>query len=324
MTTVKDIGELELIARLTGGLAQRGDVAVGAGDDCAVVTMGADTDLVLTSDPVISGVHFLPNAESELIGRKALGRALSDIAAMGAEPRWALINLVAPPDTPVELIEDIYRGINDLAAEFSVAIAGGDVASGKTLELHLFGVGSLPHGSARLRSGAKAGDIVYVTGELGGSLISGKHLNVHPRIREGIMLRDWATAMIDVSDGLASEARHIAQMSGVGICLNEESIPISEVAVNADDGTTPLNHALCDGEDFELLFTIPESRQQEFEAAWLFHLKCSPIGKVTSTGCDVSLQDPNGVVRPIAERLGFTHFRSTPADNAPGHPYSSE
>jgi thiamine-monophosphate kinase len=207
-TTLSDIGELGAIERIVRTLPGRQDVVVGAGDDCAVVRMNghAIDDMVLTSDPVISGVHFTTDATPESIGHKALGRVLSDIAAMGAEPRWILVDIVAPGETPIDVIDGIYRGMGALASKFSVAIVGGDMAEGSSLEIHVFGVGAVPTGKGLLRSTASMGDLLFVTGKLGGSRL-GRHLQVEPRINEGLFLRDWASAMIDVSDGGQSGKR---------------------------------------------------------------------------------------------------------------------
>ncbi|MGI5869197.1 MAG: thiamine-phosphate kinase [Kiritimatiellia bacterium] len=306
--TLSELGERRLIARLRRQTADGGDVAVGIGDDCAVVRLSADAaeDLVLKSDPVICGHHFLPDAPPRLIGHKALGRVLSDIASMGAAPRWILVNLVAPGDTPVRVIDEAYAGMSALAREHGCAIIGGDTCRGETFEFHVFGCGTLPRGSARLRSGAKAGDVLRVTGRLGGSLVSGSHLSFAPRVREGQWLRDRANAMIDISDGLASELWHLARESRAALVLDPRRVPFSPAAAGAAD---PLRHALFDGEDFELLFSVPPDRERDFDAAWQAafpELPCTRIGEVAGSGeADVRLA--NGA--PLPEG-GFDHFIS--------------
>jgi len=308
MTTLRDIGELGVIERIRGFLPGRHDLAVGAGDDCAVVSVGGAEDLVLTSDPVIEGVHFTADAVSEDIGRKALGRVLSDIASMGAEPRWVLIDIVAPGSTPVTVIDGIYRGLGALASEFSVAIAGGDIAEGASLEIHVFGVGAVPKGESLLRSSAGAGDLLFVTGLLGGSSL-GRHLQVEPRIREGLWLRKHASAMIDVSDGLASDLRHITDMSGVGCNLNLEKLPLSEAAQRMQDDHSAVEHALYDGEDFELLFTLPAATGDVFLKEWeaSFSLPCTEIGQITSDAGLIRCFDA-GSEAGLLEQRGYTHF----------------
>jgi len=309
-STLSEIGELGAIDRIIRTLPGRQDVVVGAGDDCAVVQVNGDAidDMVLTSDPVVAGVHFTADATSESIGHKALGRVLSDIAAMGATPRWVLVDIVAPGETPIDVIDGIYHGMGALASEFSVAIVGGDMAEGLSLEIHVFGVGSAPANKSLLRSTASTSDLLFVTGKLGGSRL-GRHLQVEPRINEGLFLRDWASAMIDVSDGLASDLRHLTDMSGVGCDIDLENIPISDAAQGMDDGRSPVEHALYDGEDFELLFTIKVERKQEFIAAWktAFDLPCTQIGAITSDR-DIIRCLNNGRDAIVLEQRGYTHF----------------
>ena len=283
---------------------------MGAGDDCAVVRPGggAPEDLVLTSDPVVEGVHFTAEVAPEAVGHKALGRVLSDIAAMGAEPRWALVDVVARGSTPMATVDALYDGMGALAATCGLAIVGGDIAEGPCLELHVFGVGAVPRDAALLRSGAGDGDVLFATGSLGGSRL-GRHLHIEPRLEEGIWLRDWATAMMDISDGLATDLRHITHASGTGCELNMEQIPISEAAASLDDERSPLEHALCDGEDFELLFTVPGSRREAFRSAWqqAFEMPCTEIGRMTSQTEMIQCRQEDGSVVSLAE-TGYSHF----------------
>ncbi|HEY8241525.1 MAG TPA: thiamine-phosphate kinase, partial [Kiritimatiellia bacterium] len=270
MKTLGDIGEQALIKRLARRLPSPRGVAVGIGDDCAVVRVpGSAHDLVYTTDAVIEGTHFLKGTAPEKIGHKAVGRVLSDLAAMGSEPLYILINLVATRRTPLACVEEIYRGAARLCARHGAAIIGGDTSTGPVLELHVFGVGRVPRNRAVLRSGARAGDVIYVTGRLGGS-IHGKHLTFDPRVREGQWLRNWATAMIDISDGLATDLRHITEASGVGAEILPARIPLAKNAKN-------LQSALSDGEDFELLFTVSQKKAAAFERAWhkSFRLLCT-------------------------------------------------
>jgi len=168
---LKDAGELAVIRRLCRHLPRHSRVVTGVGDDCAVVRLetNAKNDLLLTSDAVIEGIHFTTGTVPPAIGHKAIGRVLSDIAAMGGRPEWALINLVAPPVTKIRTIDGIYAGATKLAGKYGLPIVGGDTSSGKTLELHVFAAGSVPRGKAVLRSGATPGDFIFVTGVLGGS-----------------------------------------------------------------------------------------------------------------------------------------------------------
>jgi thiamine-monophosphate kinase len=299
-----EIGELALIERIAGGLPGRSDVVVGVGDDCAVVGGGCE-EFVLTTDPVIEGVHFEAGTQGADIGHKAVGRVLSDIAAMGAEPRWVLVNVVAPAETDLAVVDGIYRGMNALAAEFKTAVVGGDVARGPVLELHVFGVGAVPAGKAVLRSGGGAGDKIFVTGALGGSRL-GRHLRVEPRVQVGIFLREWASAMIDVSDGLSGDLRHLTEMSGVGALLQLDHVPVAEAAKQLEDGVSALEHALYDGEDFELLFCVPAERVDEFKRSWPFEVSVTEIGElVAEPGVYVVAEDSK---QQSLERGGFAHF----------------
>jgi thiamine-monophosphate kinase len=309
--TLKDLGERDAIRRLSRKLFPAVGEMVGIGDDGAVMhDENAEVDWVLTSDPVIEGTHFTIDTEHARIGHKAVGRVLSDIAAMGADPCWLLINIVSPRDMPFQKLEAVYDGAADLALKYGVAIVGGDMAEGPNLELHVFGVGQVPHGDAVLRSGARAGDTIYVTGELGGS-IKGRHLSFEPRVMEGMWLREqgWASAMIDVSDGLATDLRHILEMGQLGADLSGDKVPVSDAARHMDDQRTALDHALYDGEDFELLFTVPEGKRKFLESAWeeSFDLPLSAVGTITDKAGAINLVTDAGV-RNIILKGGYQHF----------------
>jgi thiamine-monophosphate kinase len=308
--TLRDIGELELIRRLARNPARRRDVIAGPGDDCAVVrpARAGGEDWLLKSDPVVEGIHFVPGDPPKAVGRKAVGRVLSDIAAMGGEPRWILLDLVAPGHAAAHRIAAMHRGASEMAARHGAALAGGDVTEGPTVELHVFGVGAAPRGKAVLRSGARPGDGIFVTGALGGSR-HGRHLRFDPRVQEGMWLRRWATAMIDVSDGLATDIGHIAERSGVGARLASAAIPISAAARRGANSLSALEHALYDGEDFELLFTVGQRKADGFPAAWAarFATRCSRIGVVTARRGVVECVDEQGGVH-VLRRKGYEHF----------------
>lgn len=330
MRSLAHMGENELIRQLSRIVPGRADVAAGIGDDCAVVRIAGRHDLLLKSDPVIEGIHFDARAPADRIGHKAVGRVLSDLAAMGGEPLWILVDLVAPAGMPVERVKAVYRGAARLARRHGAAIVGGDTSRGPVFELHVFAVGRVPRGRAILRSGARAGDRVYVTGRLGGSL-AGRHLSFEPRLEEGAWLRKgrWVTAMMDVSDGLAADLPRLADASGVGVRLDTEAIPVSAAAGSAvrQSATTcyargkgagagevwmrpGLAHAFGDGEDFELVFTVPERKAAAFEKAWRrrFRLLCTPIGRITRDAGRVELCHAEKVF-PL-DRGGYEHFRS--------------
>jgi thiamine-monophosphate kinase len=308
--TLGDIGERAAIARLCTHIGNARGLKVGPGDDCAVVTAGpgATHDWVLTSDPVIEGVHFTPGAERQAVGHKAIGRVLSDIAAMGAEPVCALVDLAAPANTPLTDLDALYTGAAALAETHDCAIAGGDVAEAKVLALHVFGLGRVPAGQAVLRSGARPGDAIYVTGALGGSL-AGRHLTFEPRVREGQWLRNWATAMIDVSDGLASDLRRIGESSGAGIVLDLERLPLSAALPPDIPDDERYRRALTDGEDYELLFAVPAQKTQDFDAAWraAFALPAACVGRLTPETEQAVCIGPGDERGDLPER-GFLHF----------------
>jgi thiamine-monophosphate kinase len=278
MKTLKELGEHNAITLLTANLK-------AVGDDCAVLPLDAHYDLVLTTDPLIRGVHFTPGTEAEQIGWKA------------ADPQYLLINLVAPPDENFQTLEKIYDGVSKVRKLFDVDLVGGDLAQGPELELHVFGVGRVPKGTALLRSAARPGQILYVTGPLGGSFESGKHLNFMPRVKEGKWLRQsgFVHAMMDISDGLATDLRHILKASNVGSMLDGSLIPCN--------GT--LEHALYDGEDFELLFTVRAEDADAFDFQCLENLEQGfpRVGKITDQPELLTLDGA------VLERKAFEHFK---------------
>ena len=315
--TIADIGERGLISLIRARASQRpadAGLVVGIGDDCAVARPAEGCDIVLKSDCVIAGRHFDDSAPPRLVGRKALGRVLSDIASMGAEPRWFLVDLAAPPDTPLAFAQGVQDGMLELAKKYSVALAGGDTARGPVFELHVFGVGEAPRGAAILRSGANPGDAIFATGSLGGSFESGKHLAFEPRVLEGIWLRGRASAMTDISDGLASELWNIATESGASLQIKSALIPLAQAALARPD---PLAAAFCDGEDFELLFTAPEAQARDILREWSHRFPdtpCARIGVVAPAGGPVAEVFCDGAIVP---RGGFDHFanRAAPPTN---------
>lgn len=242
MTTVRDLGEFGLIRKLCAHIPR-------AGDDCAVLPGRPGHHLLLTCDPVVEGVHYQPATPAVRVGWKAMARNLSDIAAMSGLPRWAVVSLGLRPTTPVRYVTALYRGMRAVARRFNCAIVGGDtthVAHEQFVVITL--VGEVETDRVVRRAGARPGDAVFVTGPLGGSL-AGKHLRFTPRIREARWLTQHFPihAMLDISDGLASDLQRLVEASGVGFDLDAAKIP----------ATGSLRAALTDGEDFELLFTVP-------------------------------------------------------------------
>ena len=309
------MNERELIARLLPTLPANGSVIVGAGDDCAVLDVGAPEYVLFKTDAVAQGVHFTDATPPESVGRKALARCLSDIAAMAGQPTAALVTLALPTAFDVADVDRIYTGMNGLAKEFAVAIVGGETTrspGGMLISVAL--MGTVGKEKCLLRSGARPGDGVFVTGKLGGS-IHGKHLDFIPRVREARWLAEHfrVTSMIDLSDGLAGDLRHVLKASDVGAELLASAIPISREAklfARAESSAkTPLLAALTDGEDFELLFTLPPRNSVALVDAWkkkFPELPLSCIGRITSEP-GLRLRDRQGV-RTI-ELHGYTHFQ---------------
>lgn len=309
------MNEFELIARLTKSLPVNETVVTGPGDDCAVLDFGLPEKLFLfKTDAVVENVHFTRETPPEKIGRKALGRCLSDIAAMAGSPATALITIGLPKTFDAEFIAKIYDGLNAIARTFGVAIVGGETTTnpgGIFISVAL--LGTVGRGKEILRSGARAGDAIFVTGELGGSL-AGKHLDFEPRIVEARWLAGHYSihAMADVSDGLAGDLRHILKASGVGAELLKTAIPVSRAAkLESRKGSSAkpaVVAALTDGEDFELLFTVAGRDAVKLLDAWkqkFPKLKLSCIGKVVA-GDEITLRDKHGVQKLDAR--GYAHF----------------
>ena len=323
------MNEFELIARLTKSLPTNQNVVTGAGDDCAVLDFGLpDRWLLFKTDAIVEGVHFTKETPPEKIGRKALARALSDIAAMAGTPTAALVTIALPQKFDVKFIEAIYDGMNVLAQKHGVAIVGGETtANPERILISIALLGFVPRGKAVLRSGAKTGDAIFVTGELGGSL-AGRHLEFEPRLAEARWLAENFSihAMVDLSDGLAGDLRHILKAGHVGAELLKDAIPVSRAAKerarsracqSADNppidigGYKPaIAAALTDGEDFELLFTVAGTDAVKLLDAWKKQfpkLRLSCIGKITA-GEGVTIRDQTGA-QPLTAH-GYVHFAS--------------
>ncbi len=309
------MNEFELIARLTRSLPANQQVIVGAGDDCAVLDLGVPEHLILfKTDAVVEGVHFTRETPPSKIGRKALARGLSDIAAMAGTPTAALVTLALPPDFDAEFIAGIYDGLNRLAEQFHVAIVGGETTTnpgGILISISL--LGTVPRGKQLLRGGARTGDAIFVTGELGGSL-AGKHLDFEPRLAEARWLAEHFPihAMMDLSDGLAGDLRHLLHASRAGAELLKSAVPVSRTAkLRAKESSTAkpaFAAALGDGEDFELLFTLPGKSAVKLLDAWKRKfpgLKLSCIGKITA-GDGIVIRDKFGSHQLNAN--GYVHF----------------
>jgi thiamine-monophosphate kinase len=293
------LGELSedlLLTRLLRGLPLSADVRTGPGDDCAII--GGPRDRVwqlLKTDCVIEGVHFEPGEDARRVGWKALCRAISDIAAMGGEPKHALITIALPRAASVKWIETLYAGLRKAARRFGVAIVGGETArSPRPIFINVALTGEVPRERCVRRDGGRPGDALFVTGRLGGS-IAGKHLDFTPRLAEA----RWLTAsfrvhaMMDLSDGLAADLPRLATASGCGFRIEPGSLPRQR-------GCTA-EQAMNDGEDYELLLAIGKADALRIGSAWrrkFPRLPLTRIGELTR-GSRQSF---------LTNQRGFDHF----------------
>jgi thiamine-monophosphate kinase len=254
-------GEFDFIEWLRAQKAPAGDfVVVPPGDDLAVLKWPAGELLLAGADQVLDGIHFDSAVHSpRQIGRKAMNRNLSDCAAMACVPAAAIATVAAPRGVGVDYLKELYLGLRDAGDAFACPVVGGDtgVWDGK-LALSVTILGRSAGVEPVTRWGARPGELVCVTGPLGGSLL-GRHMDFRPRVNEALSLvvTGPTTAMIDLSDGLSRDLGHLCRESGVGAVVYEEKLPVHEDAIEmCRDGRTPLDHALNDGEDYELLFTL--------------------------------------------------------------------
>jgi thiamine-monophosphate kinase len=309
------MNEFDLIAKLTRSLPTNDSVVVGPGDDCAVLECGdPHRQLLFKTDAVVEGIHFTTATPPEMIGRKAMARCLSDIAAMAGTPTAALVTIALPKNFDGNIVEKIYAGMKALAEQHRVAIVGGETTTNpERILISISLAGFVPRGKAVLRSGAKVGDAIFVSGELGGSL-AGKHLAFEPRLAEARWLAENFSvhAMMDVSDGLAGDLPHILRTSGVGAELHKAAVPISraakEISRRGDAAKPAFVAALTDGEDFELLFTVASKSAVPVLDAWkktFPDVKLSCIGKIIA-GEGIRLRDQTGI-RPLTAH-GYVHF----------------
>lgn len=315
---VMPLGEKKLIQQIRRSARGGESVVTGIGDDCAVLSVPPGHELLVTTDFTIEKVHFRRDwHRPELVGRRCLTRGLSDIAAMGGEPRAAFLSLAVPSDVPQKWVDRFLKGLLDLAEEFKVPLAGGDTAqSAGGIQADIVVVGSVPRGKAVLRSGAKAGERIYVTGELGGSAAAlarleeskplgaeyVRHFRPQARVAVGQWLRQQgvASAMIDVSDGLSTDLEHICQESHVGAEIEAEAIPRAQVGLGKK--RVALELALHGGDDYELLFTSAAAIPSEVEG-----VRVTRIGRTTQSA-GMRLIGADGKARRLAA-AGWEHFK---------------
>lgn len=274
-------------------------VVRGIGDDTAVVPLDAKRYLLLTTDMLMEGVHFKRTAPARAIGHKALACSMSDIAAMGGVPRYALVSLGVPGNLSWSFVRDVYKGMDALARKFGVAIVGGDTIKSARIVINVVLTGEVKKTDVVYRKGARPGDIIFVTGRLGKSLSTGWHLKFIPRIKESqyLVRHVEPTAMIDISDGLAADLGHILEESKVGAVLGEERIPRRAGA--------SARQALYDGEDFELLLTVPARKAVALcRQKWF---RFYPIGEIVPRPKGLLLRDKNKRLTKSSIK-GYAHF----------------
>jgi thiamine-monophosphate kinase len=249
---------------------------LGPGDDCAVLPSPSPQEqLVWKTDAVVQDVHFRISDSARAIGHKALARVLSDFAAMGAVPQFALITVGLPSSLPSSFVQRCYQGMGALAQKWNISLAGGETTRSQTFWLSVSGLGQVKKNKAITRAGAKPGDYLFITGKLGGSFPQ-RHLRFTPRLAEGQWLaqKNFATAMMDVSDGLGKDLPRLAAASEVSYQLQASALPRNK-------GCTA-DQALNDGEDYELLFTVHPQNYARLIKSWPFSTKLSCFGLTAS------------------------------------------
>jgi thiamine-monophosphate kinase len=308
--------ESTFIAWLRDRLPPHSALRLGPGDDAAVLAWATADDVVVTVDMLMDGVDFeLADVDPRRAGRKALAVNLSDLAAMAAQPVAALVALALPRHGGLALAQSLYEGLLPLAERFGVALAGGDTNSWDgPLVISITAIGRPRNGRVWKRSGARPGDVLLVTGQLGGSIL-GKHLDFTPRVEEALALaeRYEIHAAMDISDGLALDLSRLTDESRCGAVVDVTSIPIApaavELAAQRRDGVTPLDHALADGEDFELLLAAEPSVAERILAEQVlsgrFGVPITAIGQFVAEP-RLWQRDAAGEVSRLAPR-GYEH-----------------
>jgi len=315
--------EFELIHRHFTRAPRHTDLAVG--DDAALLTPRAGMQLVVSTDMLVAGNHFLPDADPDALGWKTLAVNISDLAAMGAEPRWALLAL-ALPQADEAWLAAFARGLFACAEAFGVDLAGGDTTRGP-LDLCVTALGEVPAGTAITRSGAHPGDDIWISGWPGRAALGLAHLRgditlaadaaavcldaLHrpqPRVAAGLALRGIASAMLDVSDGLLGDLRHILERSGVGAILVADALPLAALRAMGAAPELARRCLLAGGDDYELLFTAPAAHRDAVTAhSQRLALPFTRIGQVSAEAGELLIEEADGG-RTAPDRGGYDHF----------------
>lgn len=304
--------EAEFLTWLRAQLPSHPHLRLGIGDDAAILELASGARCVVTSDMLNDGVDFVwDQCDGRLVGRKSLAVNLSDLAAMAARPLAAVVSLALPRRNALTVGQQLYQGLLPLAAEFGVAIAGGDTGTWDgPLAISITAIGQLTERGPLLRSGARPGDAIIVTGSFGGSIL-GRHFRFTPRVREALLLNDRYRlhAATDVSDGLSLDLSHITQESDCGALLDAAALPIADDArrlAAADGGrTTSLEHALGDGEDFELILAVPPEEAGRLLREQPLDVPLTRIGTFTAEP-GLWIEESGGQRRPLPPR-GYEH-----------------
>ncbi|MDI6717169.1 MAG: thiamine-phosphate kinase [Actinomycetota bacterium] len=330
---VKDLGEFGLIERIAKIVEYADErVILAIGDDTAVVKPTKLDYTLLTTDLLVENVHFTLNTITPWqLGYKSISVNLSDIAAMGGIPNYAVISLALSPETEVSLVEDMYRGMADVSRKYGLRVVGGDITKSDRLIINVAMIGEVEDSSLCRRSDAKVGDIIMVTGVLGASAaglrivlnpaiektvreaqeLKKAHFLPEPRLKEGRILASIGiNAMEDISDGLASEIKHICEASLVGARLFMNKIPIAKgvESVASLNGEKAIDIALSGGEDYELVFTAPKELELEIvESLAKIGTKVTVVGEIVNSSEGISIIDWSGSKKPL-DISGYTHF----------------
>lgn len=287
------MNEFDFIAKYLKPLT--GAEALGLKDDAAIIPASTDTEYVITKDALIEGVHFLPNTNPADLAYKILAVNLSDLAAMGAEPRFYLCAAVLNKNIDENWLSQFTASLKEVQGQYDFSLLGGDTTCHEgALMFSITMMGEVPKGKALLRSGAKVGEEVWVSGRIGeaADFTSKRYLRPEPRVKLGLALRDIASAAVDISDGLVADIGHIASASDVKITLQADDIPVANI---------PLEKAITAGDDYELAFTAPADKAEVIKK-----LGCSRIGRVES-GLGIEVLDKEGKSLPLFKK-GYTHF----------------